>query len=78
MLEMVVLMIMLLAVVSGGLIALFAGRKFYPICLGFATYFFTAQVLDLASFSTSDTVRPVGFVIYQNRHFRFLRYISHL
>ena len=58
-----VLIILALAVLSGGLIALFAGRRLYPVWLGFATYFFISRILDLALFRYSDAVQNWGGLI---------------
>lgn len=55
-----VLIVLTMAVLSGGLIALFAGRRLYPVWLGFATYFFISRILDLALFRYSDVVRNWG------------------
>jgi LmbE family N-acetylglucosaminyl deacetylase len=63
MLGFAVLILLALAVLSGGLIALFAGRRLYPVWLGFATYFFISRILDLALFRYSDTVRNWGGLI---------------
>ncbi len=60
MLGLIALIILSLAVLSGGLLALFAGRRWYGVWLGFATYFFITRILDLALFRTSDTIRNWG------------------
>ena len=60
MLGIVVLILTSLAVLSGGLIALFAGRRFYAVWLGFAAYFFITRILDLALFRTPEVVRNWG------------------
>jgi hypothetical protein len=44
------------------LISLFAGRKLYPVWIGFATYYFVTRILDLALFRYSETVRNWGGV----------------
>ncbi|MGW8225188.1 MAG: PIG-L deacetylase family protein [Anaerolineales bacterium] len=55
-----VLILMSLAVFSGGLLSLFAGRRWYTVWLGFATYFFITRILDLALFRTPEVVRNWG------------------
>jgi LmbE family N-acetylglucosaminyl deacetylase len=57
------LILLTLAVLSGGLIALFAGRRLYPVWLVFATYFFFSRILDLALFRYSDVVRNWGGLV---------------
>jgi len=46
------LLVVALALVAliGGVISLFAGRRFYPLWLGLAAYFFTSRILGLALF----------------------------
>jgi LmbE family N-acetylglucosaminyl deacetylase len=56
----IVLILMSLAILSGGLLALFAGRRWYAVWLGFATYFFITRILDLGLFRASETIRSVG------------------
>lgn len=63
MLGYLVLILLPLAVLSGGLIALFAGRRLYPVWLGFATYFFVTRILDLALFRYSDNIRNWGGLV---------------
>jgi len=63
MLGIVFLILMMLAVLSGGLIALFVGRRFYAVWLGFAAYFFTTRILDLALFRTPEVVRNWGGLV---------------
>ena len=63
MLASIILILIVLAALSGGLIALFAGRRLYAIWLGFATYFFISRVLDLALFRTSENVRNLGGLV---------------
>lgn len=60
-----VLLLILLtaAVLLGGLLALFAGRRLYAVWLGFATYFFTSRLLDLALFRYPDAVRDWGGLV---------------
>ena len=60
MLGFIVLIIMSLAILSGGLLALFAGRRWYAVWLGFAAYFFITRILDLALFKTPEIVRNWG------------------
>lgn len=57
MLGVIALIVLSLAILAGGLIALFAGRRWYAIWLGFATYFFITRILDLALFRTPEIVR---------------------
>lgn len=57
------LILLTLAVLSGGLIALFAGRRLYAVWLGFATYFFITRILDLALFRYSDVIRNWGGLV---------------
>ena len=63
MLGFIVLILMSLAILSGGLLALFAGRRWYAVWLGFATYFFITRILDLALFRSSDVVRNWGGLV---------------
>jgi LmbE family N-acetylglucosaminyl deacetylase len=63
MLGFIVLILMSLAILSGGLLALFAGRRWYAVWLGFATYFFITRVLDLALIRTSEIVRNWGGLV---------------
>ena len=63
MLGFIVLILMSLAILSGGLLALFAGRRWYAVWLGFATYFFITRILDLALFQTSEFVRNWGGLV---------------
>ncbi|MCK4899388.1 MAG: hypothetical protein KAS38_11450 [Anaerolineales bacterium] len=58
-------MLILLAIIAftGGLIALFAGRWFYPIWLGFVTFLFSWRIFDLALFQSSDIVRTLGSLV---------------
>ena len=60
MVALVLLILLALAALAGGLIALFAGRRFYALWLGLATFFFTSRILDLALFRTPDMVRDLG------------------
>jgi LmbE family N-acetylglucosaminyl deacetylase len=60
MVALVLLILLALAALAGGLIALFAGRRFYALWLGLATFFFTSRILDLALFRTPDMVRSLG------------------
>jgi LmbE family N-acetylglucosaminyl deacetylase len=41
----------------GGFIGLFAGRRFYPVWLGFVTFLFVTRIFDLALFHSSDLIR---------------------
>ena len=59
----VVLIILSIAILSGGLLALFAGRRWYAVWLGFATYFFITRILDLALFKTPEIVRNWGGLV---------------
>lgn len=59
-----VLILIILAAIGGGLLALFAGRKFYTIWLGFATYFFTSRILDLALVRTPEVIRNTGGLVF--------------
>ncbi len=83
MLGVIALIVLSLAVLSGGLLALFAGRRWYAVWLGFATYFFITRILDLALFRTSEFVRNWGglaiallvvalIVIFRERVIRFV------
>ena len=63
MLGIVFLILMILAVLSGGLISLFAGRRFYAVWLGFTAYFFSTRILDLALFRTPEIVRNWGGLV---------------
>jgi len=40
MLASIILILLILAALAGGLITVFAGRRFYDLWLGFATFFF--------------------------------------
>lgn len=57
------LILLTLAILLGGLIALFAGRRLYAVWLGFATYFFITRILDLALFRYSDVIRNWGGLV---------------
>ncbi|UCF29276.1 MAG: PIG-L family deacetylase, partial [Chloroflexota bacterium] len=59
----IALILMSVAILSGGLLALFAGRRWYAVWLGFAIYFFIARVLDLALLRTSEIVRNWGGLV---------------
>jgi len=64
MLALVLLILLALAALVGGLIAVFAGRRFYALWMGLAAFFFTSRILDLALFRTPEIVRsPGGLVI---------------
>ncbi len=54
------LILIMLAALAGGLIALFVGRSFYALWIGLATFFFTSRILDLALIRTPDAVRNLG------------------
>jgi LmbE family N-acetylglucosaminyl deacetylase len=54
------IIVLLLAVLAGGLISLFAGRKLYAVWLGFATFVFADRILDVALGSFSDVIRNGG------------------
>ncbi len=41
----------------GGLIGIFAGRRYYPIWLGLVTFLFITRVFDLALFNSTDLAR---------------------
>ena len=56
----IIIVIVVVAAIAGGLIALFAGRRFYALWLGLAVFFFTSRILDLALFRTSEAVRSLG------------------
>ena len=56
----IILLILVIAAIAGGLIALFAGRRFYALWMGLAVFFFTSRILDLALFRTSEAVRSLG------------------
>ena len=60
MIGLIVILLMTFAALSGGLIALFAGRRFYAVWLGFAAYFLTTRILDLALFRLPEAVRNWG------------------
>jgi LmbE family N-acetylglucosaminyl deacetylase len=63
MLGIISLLLLSIILFGGGLISLFAGRKLYPVWLGFATYYFVTRILDMALFRYSDTVRNWGGVV---------------
>ncbi len=63
MLGIIILILLTLAALSGGLIALFAGRRLYPVWLGFATYFFISRILDLTLFRYPDSIRDWGGLV---------------
>lgn len=54
------LILLALAALAAGLIAIFAGRRYYALWLGLAVYFFSARVLDLALIRYPDGVRNWG------------------
>ena len=60
----IILILLVLAPLAGGLIALFAGRKFYALWVGLATFFFTSRILDLALIRTPDFVRSLGGLVF--------------
>jgi LmbE family N-acetylglucosaminyl deacetylase len=60
MLALVFILLLALAALAGGLISLFAGRRFYALWIGLATFFFTTRVLDLALFRTPQVFRDLG------------------
>jgi LmbE family N-acetylglucosaminyl deacetylase len=45
--ESIITTVITIAGLIGGLVSLFAGRKFYPVWLGLASYFFMTRILDL-------------------------------
>ncbi len=63
MIALVLIILLVLAALAGGLIAVFAGRRFYALWLGLAAFFFTSRVLDLALFRTPDVVRSLGGLV---------------
>jgi len=63
MIALIILILLLLAALAGGLIAMFAGRKYYALWLGLATFFFTSRCLDLALFRTPEVVRNLGGLV---------------
>lgn len=58
-----VLILLALAALAAGLIALFVGRRYYALWLGFAAYFFSARILDLALIRYPDSVRNWGGLV---------------
>ncbi len=54
------ILLLIAAAVIGGLLALFAGRRFYALWLGLATFFFVSRVLDMALIRTPDAIRSGG------------------
>lgn len=79
----ILLILITLAAFIGGLIAVFAGRKYYAFWMGLATFFFVSRILDLALFRTSDLVRELGglliailivaaVVVWRDRIIRFV------
>jgi LmbE family N-acetylglucosaminyl deacetylase len=44
----------------GSLISLFAGRRLYPVWLGFITFLFTQRIFEIVLFRSSDVVHKVG------------------
>ena len=63
MFALIILILFILAALAGGLIALFAGRRFYALWLGLATFFFITRILDLALFRTPQAVRDLGGLV---------------
>jgi LmbE family N-acetylglucosaminyl deacetylase len=63
MLALVLIILLALAALVGGLMALFAGRKFYALWMGLAAFFFTTRILDLALFRTPQIVRDLGGLV---------------
>ncbi len=63
MLATIILILFVVAAVAGGFTSMFAGRKYYALWLGLATFFFFSRVLDLALFKTPETVRSLGGLV---------------
>jgi len=63
MLATIIIILFVVAAVAGGFISLFAGRKYYALWLGLATFFFFSRVLDLALFKTPEVVRSLGGLV---------------
>jgi len=59
----IIIVIVVVAAIAGGLIALFAGRRFYALWMGLAAFFFTSRILDLALFRTPEAVRTLGGLV---------------
>jgi LmbE family N-acetylglucosaminyl deacetylase len=63
MLALIIIILLVITALVGGALCLFAGRKFYALWLGLATFFFATRILDLALFRTPDTVRNLGGLV---------------
>jgi hypothetical protein len=59
----IILILLVLAALVGGLIALFAGRRYYALWLGLATFFFVSRIFDLALFRTPELVHSLGGLV---------------
>ena len=63
MLATIIIILFVLAAIAGGFISLFAGRRFYALWLGLATFFFTSRILDMALIKTPEAVRSFGGLV---------------
>jgi LmbE family N-acetylglucosaminyl deacetylase len=63
MLELVILILLALVALAGGLLAVFAGRRFYAFWLGFAAFFFSSRIIDMALVRTPEAIRSLGGLV---------------
>jgi len=63
MLELVILILLALGAQAGGLLAVFAGRRFYAFWLGFAAFFFSSRIIDMSLVRTPEAVRSLGGLV---------------
>lgn len=64
MLALTILLLLILAALSGGAIALFAGRRYYALWLGYATFFFSTRLFELVFSRSSDLTRNLGGLLF--------------
>jgi len=60
MFALIIIVLLVVTALAGGVISLFAGRRFYALWLGLAAFFFSSRILDLALFRTPEIVRNLG------------------
>ena len=59
----IIIILFILASVIGGLLVLFAGRRFYTLWLGLATFFFLSRIFELALFRMPDFARSLSSLV---------------
>ena len=60
MIALIALALLTLTAFAGGVIALFAGRRFYALWLGFGAFFITSRLFDLVSIHITDIARDLA------------------